>query len=88
MQGSYQYDMKISPADNMLYLSVPQKYQVWRIEALDPRDVGEPKLNKITVAGTGKRCITGDTKNKCGDNGLAVNALLDFPKGKFFHYVL
>jgi hypothetical protein len=83
MQGSYEYDMKISPADNMLYLSVPQKYQVWRVEALDPRDVGDPKLNKITVAGNGERCIPGDTTDQCGDNGLAVNARLNFPKGTY-----
>ena len=83
MQGSYEYDMKISPADNMLYLSVPQKYQVWRVEALDPRDVGDPKLNKITFAGNGERCIPGDTNDQCGDDGLAVNARLNFPKGTY-----
>ena len=73
--------MKISPADNMLYLSVAQKHQVWRVESLELRDVGDPKLNKIVVAGNGERCLPGDIKEKCGDDGLAINARLNYPKG-------
>ena len=88
MQGAYDYDMKISPADDMLYISVPQKYQVWRVESLEPGDVGDPKMNKIVVAGNGERCIPGDTKDRCGDDGLATMARLNFPKGILFSYIL
>ena len=84
MQGSYDYDMKISPADDMLYISVPQKYQVWRVESLEPGDVGDPKMNKVIVVGNGERCIPGDTKDRCGDDGPATMARLNFPKGNFY----
>ena len=82
--GKYEYDVKISPADNMLYLSVAQKHQVWRVESLEAQDVGDPRLNKIIFAGNGERCLPGDTKDRCGDDGVAINARLNYPKGSYF----
>ena len=67
----------------MLYLSVAQKHQVWRVESLEPLDVGDPKLNQIVVAGNGNRCLPGDTNDRCGDDGPAINARLNYPKGNY-----
>ena len=86
-EGSYEYDIKISPADNMLYLSVAKKHQVWRVESLESRDVGDPKMNKIVTVGNGERCLPGD-RDKCGDDGLAVNARLNYPKGNSLSRVM
>ena len=65
----------------MLYLSVAQKHQVWRVESLETRNVGDPQLNKIIIAGNGERCLPGDLHDNCGDEGLAINARLNYPKG-------
>ena len=86
-QSSYEYDMKISPADDMLYISVPQKYQVWRVESQEQDRVGYPKLNKEVVAGNGLRCIPG-AEDRCGDDGLATKARLNFPKGQYIIFTL
>ena len=79
--------MKISPADDMLYISVPQKYQVWRVESQEQDRVGYPKLNKEVVAGNGLRCIPG-AEDRCGDDGLATKARLNFPKGQYIIFTL
>ena len=54
-QSSFEYDLKISPADNTLYLSHGHGHQVWKILELDPDMIDDVEANKEVVAGTGKR---------------------------------
>ena len=69
-QGSYQYDLKVSPADGMLYIAHAEERQIWRVYE------GEHQI----VAGTGQRCVPGD-RDACGNGGPALRARLDYPKG-------
>jgi hypothetical protein len=77
-QVSYQYYLCVSPADGHLYISDPEKHQVFKILYLT--NVTDPSSNMEAVVGSGQRCIPGDDEN-CGDGGLAKNARLSHPKG-------
>ena len=79
-QSSFEYDLKISPADNSLYLSHAQRHQVWKVLSDDMSEENDPKYNFEVVVGTGKRCLPGDQDN-CGDGQLATKARLNYPKG-------
>ena len=75
----YKYFMTVSPLDGKLYISDYQSKKILRVKTMGAvRDLTE---NMGVIAGTGDQCVPGD-KNKCGDNGPAVNADLFYPKGK------
>jgi hypothetical protein len=78
-QGSYHYDLKISPADGLLYIAHSERRQILRVDDLDriPRNVED---NFSPVVGDGMRCVPGD-RDKCGDGGPATEARLAYPKG-------
>jgi len=78
-QGAYDYDLTISPANNLLYLSNAKKHQIWKIEILDGEKLKDPKTNWKPVVGTGERCVPGVSQD-CGDGGPALEARLDYPK--------
>lgn len=77
-QGSFLYEISISPADDSVYMTNSERHQVWRILSVD--DVDSPMDNWEVVVGTGERCVPGDPAN-CGDGGPASAAKLSFPKG-------
>ena len=77
-QGSFLYEISISPADDSVYMTNSERHQVWRILGVD--DVDSPVDNWEVVVGTGERCVPGDPAN-CGDGGPASAAKLSFPKG-------
>ena len=68
-QGSFLYDISISPADDSIYMTNSESHQVWRI--LKVEDVESPLNNWEVVAGTGERCVPGDLNN-CGDGVIVV----------------
>ncbi|CAB4063436.1 Teneurin-a [Lepeophtheirus salmonis] len=74
----YIYDLKISPADNKLYMAHAESYQIFIIEDLTGN--ANPYNNSVVVAGTGKRCLPGD-RDICGDGGNALKARFSYPKG-------
>ena len=80
-QKSFEYDLKISPADNMLYVSHAHRHQIWKVLTLLPDEIDDPKNNKEVAVGTGERCLPGDVIGQCGDGGPALEAKLNFPKG-------
>ncbi|XP_070560320.1 teneurin-3-like [Ptychodera flava] len=71
------YYMAVNPRTGLLYISDSTRRQVLYI---DP-STGEEKV----FAGTGERCPPWE--NGCGDNGLAVNAKLNTPKGILGFYL-
>jgi teneurin len=77
-QVSYQYYLTVSPADGHLYISDPEKHQVFKVLYLE--NVKDPLMNIEAVVGSGQRCIPGDEQN-CGDGGPAKLARLSHPKG-------
>lgn len=79
-QVSYQYYLCLSPTDGNLYISDPERHQILRV--LNLNTVNDPTINSEVVAGSGERCVPGDSNN-CGDNGPALEAKLSHPKGKF-----
>ena len=76
----YKYFMTVSPLDGKLYISDYQSKKILRVKTMGA--VRELTENMEVIAGTGDQCVPGD-KNKCGDNGPAVNADLFYPKGIF-----
>jgi hypothetical protein len=76
-QQSFLYSLAVSPADEGLYLTNSERYQVWRIPLLS--GVERPAENYEVVAGTGEHCVPG-LQDNCGDGGLAAQAKLIFPK--------
>lgn len=79
---AYQYYLSVSPADGYLYISDPEKHQIFVVLSLDST-VREPLINLEAVVGNGERCIPGDETN-CGDEAAAVNARLSHPKGMLY----
>ena len=77
-QGSFLYEISISPADDSVYMTNSERHQVWRI--LRVEDVKNPADNWEVMVGTGERCVPGE-KGNCGDGGMALEAKLSFPKG-------
>jgi teneurin len=84
-QQSFLYSLAVSPAEEGLYLTNSERYQVWRIPLLS--GVERPAENYEVVAGTGDHCVPGLPEN-CGDGGPAVQARLIFPKVDYFFILL
>ena len=68
----------------LLYVSLPNEKLVVKIQPNDGKNLNSPSIENISnekyeiIAGIiGKTCIG---NKKCGDGGLAVNALLAYPK--------
>lgn len=83
-QVAYKYHLTVSPADNRLYFSDPEKYQIFaaRSTSLDEQtgeEEPDPKNNLELIAGKGIKCLPGD-KNHCGDRKPAKEAKLSYPK--------
>ena len=76
-QQSFLYTLAVSPAEEGVYLTNSERYQVWRIPLLS--GVERPGANYEVVAGSGDHCVPGPADN-CGDGGPAVQARLIFPK--------
>ena len=75
------YDLKISPADDRLYIAHAEKRQVWRLLSEDADEIdGDYAENFEVIVGNGERCIPGDD-DVCGDGGPAKQARLSYPKG-------
>ena len=74
----FDYDLCVSPKDGKLYLSHAKKHQVWSIKSLQRKEIRNPSANWEIAVGTGDRCVPGD---ECGDNGPALKAKLNYPKG-------
>ncbi|XP_065207120.1 teneurin-a isoform X2 [Planococcus citri] len=77
-QVSYQYYLCLSPTDGNLYISDPERHQILRV--LNLNTINDPTINSEVIAGSGERCVPGDTNN-CGDDGPALEAKLSHPKG-------
>ena len=82
-QVAYKYHLAVSPVDGKLYVSDPERYQVFVIRQLNPLD-GEdqpidPRENLELFAGNGIKCLPGD-KSHCGDRRPARQARLAYPK--------
>lgn len=75
----YKYFMTVSPLDGRLYISDHQSLRIIRVKTMGA--VRELTQNFEVIAGTEEQCLPGD-KDRCGDNGLAVNAKLFYPKGQ------
>ena len=74
----YKYFMTVSPLDGKLYVSDYQSKQIMRVKTMGA--VRELDRNYEVVAGSGEQCVPGE-KEKCGDDGKALNAKLFYPKG-------
>lgn len=75
---SYRYHIALSPIDSTLYISDPESHQIIRVK--DVEDSQTPEYNWEVVVGSGERCLPGDEAH-CGDEGLARDAKLTYPKG-------
>jgi len=74
----YKYFMTVSPVDGKLYISDHQSLRILRVKTMGAvRDLAH---NFEVIAGTGEQCVPGE-KEMCGDNGPAVSAKLNYPKG-------
>jgi len=73
--------MALSPVDNVLYISDPESHQIIRVRSLNEEEPAiDPEHNWEPVVGSGERCLPGDEAH-CGDDGLARDAKLAYPKG-------
>lgn len=70
--------MAVGPADGKLYISDPEKHQVFR--AIEYYNIADVKNNIEAVVGSGGKCLPGD-KMLCGDGRKARDAKLAYPKG-------
>ncbi|XP_035215579.1 teneurin-m-like isoform X2 [Stegodyphus dumicola] len=77
-QVAYRYHLAVGPADSKLYISDPEKHQVFR--AIDYINIPDVKNNIEAVVGSGAKCLPGD-KVLCGDGRKARDAKLAYPKG-------
>ena len=80
----YKYFMTVSPLDGKLYISDYQSKRILRVKTMGA--VRDLKENMEVIAGTGDQCVPGD-KNKCGDDGPAVNSDLFYPKGEWEEFI-
>jgi DNA-binding beta-propeller fold protein YncE len=82
-QVAYKYHLAVSPVDGKLYVSDPERYQVFVVRQLNPLDSDEqqidPRENLELFAGNGIKCLPGD-KSHCGDRRPARQARLAYPK--------
>ncbi|EGT57876.1 CBN-TEN-1 protein [Caenorhabditis brenneri] len=79
---SHSYYIAVSPTDGTIAISLPLHKQVWRITSLEPQD---SRNNYDVIAGDGTVC--GSAVDSCGDDALAQNAQLIYPKGIAFDEV-
>ncbi|GFU07605.1 teneurin-m [Nephila pilipes] len=77
-QVAYRYHLAVGPADGKLYISDPEKHQVFR--AIEYVNIPDIKNNIEIVVGSGGKCLPGD-KMLCGDGRKARDAKLAYPKG-------
>ena len=82
------YYMHYDVYSGLLYVSLPNEKLVIKIQPNDDKNLNSPLVENIShekyeiIAGIiGKTCIG---NKRCGDGGLAVNALLAYPKVHFF----
>ncbi|GFO18355.1 teneurin-3 [Plakobranchus ocellatus] len=73
----YPFYMTLSPVDGRLYIADFMEKKIKRVRTMGP--VPNLKSNYDVVAGTGESCTPGE--DRCGDDGLAINAKLKYPKG-------
>lgn len=82
-QVAYKYHLAVSPVDGKLYVSDPERYQVFVVRQLNPLDSDDqpidPRENLELFAGNGIKCLPGD-KSHCGDRRSARQARLAYPK--------
>lgn len=82
---AYKYHLAVSPVDGRLYVSDPERYQVFVVRQLDLTAVSpdeapiEPRENLELFAGNGIKCLPGDRAH-CGDRRPARQARLAYPK--------
>lgn len=69
----------MGPADGKLYISDPEKHQVFR--ATEYVNIPDIKNNIEAIVGSGGKCLPGD-KLLCGDGRKARDAKLAYPKGR------
>lgn len=74
----YLYHMAVSPYDGALYISHPESNQIIKVK--NEHDATDLERNWVAVVGSGEHCSPGDEAH-CGDNGLAKDAKLAYPKG-------
>ncbi|KAG8200277.1 hypothetical protein JTE90_021927 [Oedothorax gibbosus] len=77
-QVAYRYHLAVGPADGKLYISDPEKHQVFR--AIEYVNIPDIKNNIEAIVGSGGKCLPGD-KLLCGDGRKARDAKLAYPKG-------
>ncbi|XP_023220703.1 teneurin-m-like isoform X2 [Centruroides sculpturatus] len=77
-QVAYRYHLAVGPADSKLYISDPERHQIFRVINLN--DIVDIKNNIEVVVGSGSKCLPGD-KLLCGDGRTARDAKLAYPKG-------
>lgn len=75
---AYRYHLAVGPTDGKLYISDPEKHQVFR--AIEYYNIADVKNNIEAVVGSGGKCLPGD-KMLCGDGRKARDAKLAYPKG-------
>ncbi|KAI6235988.1 Teneurin-3 [Aphelenchoides besseyi] len=63
------YHLAVDSATNNVYLSLPQRHQVWRLRKLEK--IKEPKNNYLVIAGSGAKCETA-TDCSSGDNSALL----------------
>uniref|UniRef100_A0AC35GBY9 EGF-like domain-containing protein n=1 Tax=Panagrolaimus sp. PS1159 TaxID=55785 RepID=A0AC35GBY9_9BILA len=72
----HSYYLAIDPSNDKLYISIPQRRQIWTIKSYT--EVKDPLKNYKIIAGDGTTCV--DANGACGDGGAADSAQLNFPK--------
>lgn len=73
------YYLALNPKTDSLYISLPLRRQVWKIN----KEANGDLISNYNIAvGDGSIC----TDTRCGDDGAADNAQLSFPKGIVFDF--
>ncbi|XP_045128078.1 teneurin-m-like isoform X4 [Portunus trituberculatus] len=75
---SYRYHLAVSPVTGDVYISDHEAHLILKVR--DPDDFSRPEQNYMPYVGSGERCLPGDEVG-CGDNSLARDAKLQYPKG-------
>uniref|UniRef100_A0A7E4W009 Teneurin-m n=1 Tax=Panagrellus redivivus TaxID=6233 RepID=A0A7E4W009_PANRE len=70
------YYLAVDPSTDKLYISIPQRRQIWMLKKTDRID--DITTNYKIVIGDGATCT--DMDGSCGDGGPAESAQLNFPK--------
>lgn len=75
---SYRYHLAVSPVTGDVFISDHEAHLILKVR--DPDDFTRPEENFMPYVGSGERCLPGDEVG-CGDNSLARDAKLQYPKG-------